>query len=60
MDFENGVFLGPIAYLTFNGPYSMSGRQLTFDVNRMTIGLGPWKFSFPLKKEQTIADMDSA
>lgn len=61
MDFENGVFLGPIAYLTFNGPYAMSGRQLTFDVSTMNIGLGPLKFSIPLKKNaKSIADMDPA
>jgi hypothetical protein len=61
MDFENGVFLGPIAYLTFNGPYAMSGRQLTFDVSTMNIGLGPLKFSIPLKKDaKSIADMDPA
>lgn len=59
MDFENGVFLGPIAYLTFNGPYSMKGRQLMFDVTAMNIGLGPLKFSIPLKKDTpSVADMD--
>lgn len=61
MDFENGVFLGPIASLTFNGPYGMSGRQLTFDVSTMNIALGPLKFSIPLKKDaKSIADMDTA
>lgn len=61
LDFENGVFLGPIAYLTFNGPYAMSGRQLTFDVHKMNVGLGPLKFSIPLKKNgKSIADMDTA
>jgi hypothetical protein len=60
MDFENGVFLGPIASLTFNGPYGMSGRQLTFDVSTMNIALGPLKFSIPLKKDgKSIADMDA-
>jgi hypothetical protein len=60
LDFENGVFLGPIAHLTFNGPYAMSGRQLTFDVHTMNIGVGPLKFSIPLKKDgKSIADMDS-
>eukprot|EP00775_Hariotina_reticulata_P009243 gene9244-9408_t len=49
-DFENGVFLGPIASMTFNGPFSMKGRQITFDVVAMNIGIGPWKFSIPLKK----------
>lgn len=59
MDFENGVFLGPLAYLTFNGPYAMKGKQLTFDVASMNIGLGPLKFSIPLKKNApAVADMD--
>lgn len=61
MDFENGVFLGPLAHLTFNGPYAMSGRQLTFDVSTMNIGLGPLKFSIPLKKDaKSVPDMDAA
>lgn len=61
MDFENGVFLGPIASLTFNGPYSMQGRQLSFDVIAMKIGVGPWTFSIPLKKGASvpIAAMDA-
>lgn len=58
-DFENGVFLGPIASLTFNGPYAMKGKQLTFDVVKMNIGLGPWRFSIPFKKDaKGIAEMD--
>lgn len=57
-DFENGVFLGPVASLTFNGPYRMAGRQLSFDVVSMNIGLGPWRFSIPFKKQpQAVADM---
>lgn len=60
LDFENGVFLGPIAYLTFNGPYAMTGKQLTFDVHTMNIGLGPLKFSIPLKRDgKSIAKLDS-
>lgn len=50
-DFENGVFLGNVASLTFSGPYSMSGRQLSFDVHTMGVGLGPWRFAVPLKKD---------
>ncbi|KAF6259179.1 hypothetical protein COO60DRAFT_1700941 [Scenedesmus sp. NREL 46B-D3] len=58
-DFENGVFLGPIASLTFNGPYAVKGKQLTFDVVKMNIGLGPWRFSIPFKKDaKSIAEMD--
>lgn len=36
-------------YLTFNGPYAVRGRQLSFDVVRMNLGLGPLRFSIPLK-----------
>eukprot|EP00882_Tetradesmus_deserticola_P011767 GHRQ01012452.1.p2 GENE.GHRQ01012452.1~~GHRQ01012452.1.p2 ORF type:complete len:182 (+),score=67.40 GHRQ01012452.1:333-878(+) len=58
-DFENGVFLGPLASLTFNGPYAVKGKQLTFDVAKMNIGLGPWRFSIPFKKDaKPIAEMD--
>lgn len=49
--FENGVFLGPVASLTFSGPYTMSGRQLWFDVVSMSVGLGPWRTSFNLKQD---------
>jgi hypothetical protein len=49
-DFENGVFLGQLASLTFNGPYAMAGRQLTFDVRRMNVSVGPWRFGFDLKE----------
>eukprot|EP00877_Chromochloris_zofingiensis_P009303 jgi/Chrzof1/4626/Cz14g20140.t1 len=51
--FENGVFLGPLAHLTFAGPFATKDRQLTFDVTSMNVGLGPWKFSIPLKKGVT-------
>jgi hypothetical protein len=58
-DFANGVFLGPIASLTFDGPFALSGRQMTFDHTRLNLWLGPWKFSFPLKKDaKEIKDMD--
>ncbi|KAL6757485.1 hypothetical protein V8C86DRAFT_2624018 [Haematococcus lacustris] len=49
MSFENGVFLGPLASLTFKGPYLMKGRRLMFDVNSLNLGLGPWRLSIPLK-----------
>jgi hypothetical protein len=50
--FENGVFLGPLASLTFSGPFKMEpgSRQISFDVVRMDIGIGPWRFGVPLKK----------
>lgn len=50
-DFENGVFLGNVAYLTFNGPFAMKGKQLSFDVVAINIGFGPLRFAFPLKKD---------
>ncbi len=60
-DFENGVFLGPVASLTFNGPYAMSGRQLSFDVHGMNIGVGPWRWSVNVKKgPKAIADVPDA
>lgn len=49
-NFENGVFLGNLASLTFDGPYAMSGRQLTFDVHRMNLGVGPWRWTVGVKK----------
>jgi hypothetical protein len=60
-NFENGVFLGPIASLTFNGPYAWGpGRQLSFDVHAMSLGLGPWRFSIPLKKDGKPVDQVDA
>jgi hypothetical protein len=32
------------------GGYLMRGKQLNFDVEKMTIGLGPWKLPINLKK----------
>lgn len=51
--FENGVFLGPAASLTFRGPCAMKegGRQMSFDVTTMHIGLGPWRWALPLKRD---------
>lgn len=49
--FENGVFLGPLGHLTFKGPCATKDKQLSFDVHTMYIGLGPWRFSLPLKKD---------
>lgn len=56
-----GVFLGTVAALTFNGPYAMKGRQLSFDVRNMNVSLGPLNFSIPLNKDTTtIGDLDPA
>ena len=27
------------------------GKQLSFDVHTMYLGLGPWRFGIPLKKD---------
>lgn len=55
-----GVFLGTVASLTFNGPYAMKGRQLSFDVRQMNLMLGPLAFTIPLKKDGVpIADMSA-
>ncbi|KAF5839414.1 hypothetical protein DUNSADRAFT_816 [Dunaliella salina] len=56
--FENGVFLGPVASLTFKGPFTMSGKRLTFDVDTMCIGLGPFRLPIPLKESQPIEQRD--
>lgn len=49
--FTNGVFVGGgLASLTFAGPFEVRGRLLQFDVCTMAGNLGPWKFSFPIKK----------
>jgi hypothetical protein len=56
--FTNGVFLGGgLASLTFAGPFDVNGRLLQFDVCTMAGNLGPWKFSFPIKKNmpETVA-----
>jgi hypothetical protein len=49
--FTNGVFVGGgLASLTFAGPFEVRGRLLQFDVCTMAGNVGPWKFSFPIKK----------
>jgi hypothetical protein len=35
------------------------GKQLSFDVHTMFIGLGPWRFSIPLKKSKPLSQVDS-
>lgn len=56
--FENGIFLGPVASLTFKGFCSGKGKQLSFDVDTMYLGVGPWRGSIPLKAGKKMADMD--
>lgn len=55
--FENGVFLGNAGYLTFDGPFEAKGRRLAFDVVRMNLGLGPLRFSVPLKSGAAAAPL---
>ncbi|GAX73741.1 hypothetical protein CEUSTIGMA_g1194.t1 [Chlamydomonas eustigma] len=57
--FENGVFLGPLAHLTFKGPMSTNQKQLSFDVHTMYVGVGPWRLGIPLKKDgKPISELD--
>ena len=60
-DFENGVFLGPLAHFTVNGPYRVAGRQLSFDVSHANVGVGPWRASFalPNRPATPIAERDA-
>lgn len=37
---------------SWQGGYATAGKQLTFDVEQMFIGLGPWRWGIPLKKGQ--------
>ncbi|KAG5233930.1 microbial collagenase [Salix suchowensis] len=39
---ENGVYLGPIGFLTFEGRLSWKNRILAFIFERMRIKIGPW------------------
>ncbi|MEW5304725.1 MAG: hypothetical protein WDW36_007317 [Sanguina aurantia] len=48
--FENGVFIPTLAHITFKGPCLLRGRQLTFDVQTMSLGVGPWRWSLEINK----------
>jgi len=48
---ENGVYLGGILGLIFQGPFNLEGRILRFDFNRLALRLGPWKPTFTIKQE---------
>ncbi|CAN4100310.1 unnamed protein product [Withania somnifera] len=39
---ENGVYLGPLGFLTFEGPFSWKNRILAFVFERLRIKLGPF------------------
>jgi len=41
MEIENGVYLGPVGYLTFTGPFSFKARRLSFQFYTLTLKLGP-------------------
>lgn len=48
-EIENGIFLGLLGALTFKGPYSFSGKKLSFDFDTLILRIGPFKFDFKLK-----------
>ncbi|KAJ8559983.1 hypothetical protein K7X08_004041 [Anisodus acutangulus] len=39
---ENGVYLGPLGFLTFEGPFSWKNKTLAFVFERLRIKLGPF------------------
>lgn len=39
---ENGVYLGPLGFLTFEGPFTWKNRILAFVFERLRIKLGPF------------------
>ncbi|CAI5474125.1 unnamed protein product [Closterium sp. Yama58-4] len=41
MEIENGVFLGPVGCLTFQGPMGFTARRLAFTFHTLTLKLGP-------------------
>ncbi|KAG2428205.1 hypothetical protein HXX76_011885 [Chlamydomonas incerta] len=55
--FENGVFFGPVANLTFKGPWQLDGKVCHFDVNTMYLGLGPWRLPIKLKDQTPLKQM---
>ncbi|CAI5959449.1 unnamed protein product [Closterium sp. NIES-65] len=53
MEIENGVFLGPVGYLTFQGPMGFTGRRLAFTFHTLTLKLGPLPpFQWGIGKEE--------
>lgn len=53
MEIENGVFFGPIGYLTFTGPFSFKSRRLSFLFHTLTLKLGPLpEFKFNIMPEK--------
>ncbi|CAI5529097.1 unnamed protein product [Closterium sp. Naga37s-1] len=53
MEIENGVFLGPVGYLTFQGPMGFTARRLAFTFHTLTLKLGPLPpFQWGIGKEE--------
>lgn len=48
-DYQNGIFLGRLAALTFDGTYVVQGKILAFNIDTLNLRIGGWKTSFPLK-----------
>ena len=48
-EIENGIYLGRFAALTFSGPYSLDGKILAFDFDKLKLRLGGWATTFSLK-----------
>eukprot|EP00270_Netrium_digitus_P021750 TRINITY_DN9505_c0_g1_i3.p1 TRINITY_DN9505_c0_g1~~TRINITY_DN9505_c0_g1_i3.p1 ORF type:complete len:284 (-),score=47.04 TRINITY_DN9505_c0_g1_i3:220-1071(-) len=52
MEIENGVFVGPLGELTFKGPFSWKGRQMSFIFTTLSLKLGPLgPFVFKIGKD---------
>jgi len=48
---RNGVYLGHIAALQFDGPFALSGKRLAFDFSTLSLKLLGFRLSFALKPE---------
>ncbi|TMX00019.1 hypothetical protein EJD97_001536 [Solanum chilense] len=50
---ENGVYLGPLGFLTFEGPFSWKNRILAFVFERLQIKVGPFNpFDISIKGKE--------
>ncbi|KAL3512202.1 hypothetical protein ACH5RR_024919 [Cinchona calisaya] len=61
MRIENGVFLGPLGFLTFEGRFSWKKRILAFIFERLRIKIGPFnpfEISFKGKDEREPSNKD--
>lgn len=57
---ENGVYLGWVAALKFEGPFNNDGRRFAFDFDAINVRLGPKWFRFPLPKKAGASSMPDA